>query len=129
MIVGGGHGAYCTCPMPYTFIDIHGYNIWHYCIYGGRGFLSLTGLRTLGLSLWLLASSVVPGCAISTNEAGDSLGVDILAIDAEGRLFALGSALLLLAEHQVDLLCLDIFADMPCGEAIFVLLFSGGFLG
>ena len=86
---------------------------------------TLTRLGTLGLVLWFLASSTVPGCAVATDEAGDSLGVDVLAIDPEGRLFALGGPLLLLAKHQVDLLGLDVLADMPCGETILVLLFSG----
>lgn len=118
------HGAYSTCPMPIYYVvsmdiisDIM--HIW-------RERLSLTGLRTLGLSLRLLSWRAIPRSAIATHEAGDSLGVDILAIDAESRLFALGGALLLLAKHQMDFLCLDIFANMPCGEAIFVLLFSDG---
>lgn len=87
---------------------------------------TLTRLRALGLCLRFFASSMVPGSAVATNEAGDSLGVDILAIDSECRLFALSGTLLLLPEHQMNLLCLDVLAYMPCGETIFVLLFSDG---
>jgi hypothetical protein len=78
----------------------------------------------LGLGLWFLAWFRIPRGAIATDEAGDTFWVDVLPVYPEGRLFALGCALLLLAKHEMDLFGLDILSDMPCGESIFVLFFS-----
>jgi len=73
---------------------------------------------------------LIPRVTIAADEACYPLGVNILAIYPKGRLFPSSSALLLFANHQVDFFSLDIFADMPCGEAVFVLFFSAeGMLG
>lgn len=84
-----------------------------------------TWLRAVGGIFWPRGMVVlVPVRTVSTDEAGDALGVDLLAADAKGRLLAAGSALLLFADHHMDLFGLDVLANMPCGEPVFVLLFS-----
>ena len=69
---------------------------------------------------------MIPRASVPTHETGDSFGIDILAVDAECRLLPSCRAFLLFANHQVHFLGLDILANMPCGQSIFILLFSAG---
>jgi hypothetical protein len=72
---------------------------------------------------------VIPGITVAPYEACYAFGIDILAVDPKGSLLPSGGALLLLANHQMHFLGLDVFANMPCREAIFVLFFSANEIG
>lgn len=65
--------------------------------------------------------------SISTDKAGDAFGVDFLSSNTETCLLASGRSFLLLSDHDMDFFGLDILADMPCSQAVFVLFFSGKF--
>jgi hypothetical protein len=78
----------------------------------------------LNIPTLFLILILIPRVTIAADEACYPLGVNILAIYPKSRLFSSSGTLLLLANHQVDFFSLDVFADMPCGEAVFILFFS-----
>jgi hypothetical protein len=65
----------------------------------------------------------IPCIAIPTLEAGNALIVDFLAIHPKGCLFTAGGTLLLFSNHKMDFFGFYIFANMPSGKSIFILLF------
>ena len=84
------------------------------------------GTRQFGIFIsWFIH----PGLTISADEAGESLLVHFVACPAKGRLLASGGTLLLFANHQVNFFGLDVLADMPCGQTVFVLFFSASEVG
>lgn len=82
-----------------------------------------TRLRALQLGITILP--LLPRLAISPHEPGNPLRIHLLPIHPEGRLFPARGAFLLLADHQLHLFGLDVLADVPGREAVFVLFFSG----
>lgn len=81
-----------------------------------------TRFRTRPFSLILI---LFPGRAIATYKASNPFRVDVLATDPEGCLLASGGPFLLFAKHEVDFFGFDVLSNMPCGETVFVLFFSG----
>lgn len=92
---------------------------------GKEGQQAGTGRTRLGRLFFRLIVFLFPGGTVAADEAGDAFRVDVLPVDAEGRLFAFGGALSLFADHEMDFFGLDVFANVPGGEAIFVLFLSG----
>lgn len=81
-----------------------------------------TRLRTQLLGRRLL--NMIPHIRVPTAESSDALLVDDLTVQSKSRLLALGGAPLLLAEHDMDFFLLQVLAEIPLGEAIFILFFS-----
>jgi hypothetical protein len=90
-----------------------------------------TRFRTLILSISISfpIPVLIPRVTVAAKEACNAFRVDILAIYPKGSLLPSSGALLLFANHQVDFFGLDVFADMPCGKAVFVLFFSASEVG
>lgn len=86
--------------------------------------LTRFGTLILSISISFPIPVLIPGITVAAKESCNAFRVDILAIYPKGSLLPSGGALLLFANHQVDFFGLDVFADMPCGKAVFVLFFS-----
>lgn len=67
---------------------------------------------------------VIPRRPISTQKTRNALRIDLLPAHPERRLLPTGGSFLLFADHDMDFFGLDILANVPCGETIFILFFS-----
>lgn len=99
----------------------------------GWGFylISQNSARNLLKHTWLRASLHgflpligIPCWAVAAHKASDAFWINLLPVHTEGSLLSLCGALALLADHELYIFGFDVFADVPCGEAVLVLFLS-----